>query len=335
MKPRTLTVTHERWPLAKPFRIARGTKTHADVVVVTLEQNDARGRGECVPYARYGETIDSVMAQIESLRPLMESATLLDFDSTHPLLMAGLKAGAARNALDCALWDLDCKQRDVSASWNRNLPEPRPRITAFTLSIDAPKQMARAAKKAVDRPVLKMKLAGDGRDLARLEAVHKERPDARLILDANEGLDLEGLKALADAAAARNTILIEQPLPADQDAALEGFASPAPLCADESLHTSADLDTVARRYQAVNIKLDKAGGFDEAARLAQAAKARDMIVMTGCMVATSLAMAPAFLITPLADVVDLDGPLLLKKDRDDAMTYEGALMLPPDRALWG
>lgn len=336
MSVRTLRIRAEQWAIRGEFRIARGAKTHADVVVVEVSQDGVIGRGEATPYARFGETMDSVTAQLEAARPLIESQSLQDFDSTQPLILSGMKAGAARNALDCALWDLDCKQRNVTASWNRSLPEPKPVVTAFTLSVATPKAMAKAAQSCPDRPLLKLKLTGDGEDIARLDAVRAARPDAELILDANESLDLKGLKKL-DAAAqkAGGVALIEQPLPADADAALADFTAATPLCADESLRTSADLDAVAGRYQAVNIKLDKAGGFDEAARLAIAARDRGLTVMIGCMVATSLAMAPAFMLTPLARYVDLDGPLLLETDRAPSVRYEGALMHPPPKELWG
>ncbi len=341
-----MRVAHERWPLKAEFRIARGAKTYADVVVVTLEQDGVTGRGECVPYARYGETIESVFGQIEAARGLMESRSLVDFDSAQPMLLAGAPAGAARNALDCALWDLDCKQRGVTASWNRSLPPPQPVVTAYTLSIDAPDAMAAAARAApsppdalghgaTTTPLLKMKLAGDGADIARIEAVHAAMPTARLILDANEGLDVAGLDALAPVAARCGAVLIEQPLPTAEDGALAGFESAVPLCADESLHTARDLEAVAARYQAVNVKLDKTGGFDEAARTVEQARAAGLQVMVGCMVATSLAMAPAFLLTPLADYVDLDGPLLLAEDRVPPIAYDGVLMHPPPTALWG
>lgn len=346
MTPRRVHARHERWPLTSEFRIARGAKTHADVVVVTLEQDGAVGRGECTPYARYGETVASVLEQIEGARALLDAPAHAGFEAAQAALLDGVPAGAARNALDCALWDLACKQRGVRASALRGLPPPAPRLTAYTLSIDTPDAMAAAAGIAPEppaaiadaanaTPLLKMKLAGDGADLARIEAVHAAAPRARLILDANEGLDRAGLEALAPVAARCGAVLIEQPLPAAEDAALAGFDSPVPLCADESLHTSADLDVVAQRYQAVNVKLDKTGGFDEAARTVEQARALGLHVMVGCMVATSLAMAPAFLLTPLADYVDLDGPLLLAQDRTPAIAYDGALMPPPPAAVWG
>ena len=324
----TLAVRDERWPLAAAFVIARGAKIEARVVVAELRRGEARGRGESVPYPRYGETVESVLAQIESVRPAVESG----LDAAG--LQSALPPGAARNAVDCALWDLEAKVTGVPAWRRAGLKPLGPVETAFTLSLDAPERMRAAAFAAAHRPALKSKLGGPD-DLDRVEAVRAAAPSARLIVDANEALGFDDLRRLAPAFAALGVSLIEQPLPAGADADLEGWTSPVPLCADESLHTRAELADCARRYGHVNIKLDKAGGLTESLALVAEARFRGLGVMVGCMVATSLAMAPACLLAQDADIVDLDGPLLLKKDRQPGLRIQGSSLHPPGAELWG
>lgn len=323
-----VTIRNESWPLAQEFRIARGTKTTAEVVVATLTRGTHKGQGECVPYGRYGESVDSVIAQIESVR------TNLTDDVTVDGLQTLLPPGAARNALDCALWDLISKETTTPVWQMAGLPEPKPLTTAFTISLDSPEAMASAALAVPDRPLLKCKIGGP-EDMVRIEAIASARPDARLILDANEGLDPKSLPIIAARARALRVELIEQPYPSDTDSRLEKVAAPVAICADESLHTHSDIERIARRYDAVNVKLDKTGGFTEALQTIKAAKAAGLKVMIGCMVGTSLAMAPAAILAGLADWVDLDGPLLLKEDRDPGIRYIGATMHPPSRSLWG
>ncbi len=318
----------ERWPLAQAFVIARGSKTEAHVVVAEIAEGAHRGRGEAVPYARYGETVPGVLAQMAEVgRAIEAGADRLEVQGLLP-------AGAARNALDCALWDLEAKRRGVRVWDLAGLPAPEPRVTAFTLSLAPAEAMADAARAAADRPLLKLKIGGAD-DLHRVEAVHAAAPRAELIVDANEGLDFETLRRLAPDLARLGVALIEQPLPSAEDAALEGWRSPVPLCADESLHTRAELDACARRYQAVNVKLDKAGGLTEALALTAAAQARGLRIMAGCMVATSLAMAPALLVAQSAAFTDLDGPLLLARDREPGLAFEGAVVQPFGPELWG
>ncbi len=323
-----LEVRDERWPLAHAFVIARGAKTEAHVVVATLTDGSAVGRGEAVPYARYGETVEGVLAQIEGVRDRVEAG------ADRTTLLTLLPPGAARNALDCALWDLEAKRTGTPAWRRAGLPEPQPLETAFTLSLAPADEMAAAARAAAHRPLLKLKIGGAD-DLLRVEAVRRAAPTPRLIVDANEGLDFDTLRRLAPDFARLGVALIEQPLKAGEDAALEGWTSPAPLCADESLHTRAELADCARRYDAVNVKLDKTGGLTEALALKREAEAMGLKIMAGCMVATSLAMAPALLIGQGAAVVDLDGPLLLARDRAPGLVIEGSTIRPASADLWG
>jgi L-alanine-DL-glutamate epimerase-like enolase superfamily enzyme len=325
---RGLTVRREDWPIAGSFTISRGSRTQARVILVEIESGGAVGRGEGVPYARYGESLDSVEAQIASIAGDLEAGM-----GTHSLQDA-LPAGAARNAVDCALWDLEAKRTGARAFELAGLPEPAPVETAYTLSLGTPEAMGEAARAAAHRPLLKLKLTGDG-DLARVAAVRHSAPQSRLIVDANEAWTMEHLAGYAPAFARLGVELIEQPLPAAADGQLAGFASPVTLCADESCHDLASLPALAGRYGMVNIKLDKTGGLTEALRLKAAARAAGYKVMVGCMLGTSLAMAPALLVAQGADVVDLDGPLLLARDREPALRYDGALAFPPEAALWG
>ncbi len=326
--PVALSVSIERFPLKVPFVISRGAKTEAAVVAVTLTDGAAAGRGECTPYARYGETPDSVAAVIERL------GSVPDALASREALANALAAGAARNALDCALWDLEAKASGVPAAWRAGLAPVGGVETCFTLSLDAPEAMAAAAGAARAHRLLKLKLGGDG-DIDRMAAVRQARPDARLVADANEAWSDDMLGPFLAAAAESGFELIEQPLPADADWMLEGLQHSVPVCADESVHTRADLAEVMHRYDAVNIKLDKAGGLTEAMAMAEAARAAGLKVMVGSMVATSLAVAPAFLLAQGADWVDLDGPLLLARDREPSVTFEAGLLHPPPALLWG
>ncbi len=319
----------ERWPLAGAFTISRGSKTEAVVVVAELSDGTHRGRGECVPYARYDETPEGVLAAIMALRPAIASG--LD----RAGLQEAMPPGAARNALDCAYWDLDAKQSRRRAYELAGLAAPKPLVTAYTISLASPQDMARAAEQAAERPLLKVKLGGGGDDRARIAAVRRAAPQAQLIVDANEGWREDDLQRNFAACAEAGVTLIEQPLPSGRDAALTRVKRPVPVCADESVHDRASLDALAGKYDAVNIKLDKAGGLTEALALAGEAQRRGLAIMAGCMVATSLAMAPAILVGQCARVVDLDGPLLLARDRRDGLRYDGSLVHPSDAALWG
>lgn len=325
---RTLSARAERWPIARGFTISRGAKTEAELIVAQIADGACRGRGEAVPYPRYGESLDGALAEIEALRDAIEAGC----DRARLRTLIG--PGAARNALDCALWDLEAKRAGVRAWTLAGLGPLRPVVTAFTLSLATPNAVAKAALRACDRPLLKLKIGGPG-DLDRVESARAAAPDAALIVDANEALGFEDLRRLAPEFHKLGVALIEQPLPAGADEALEGYASPIPLCADESLHTRAELAACARRYGLVNVKLDKAGGLTEALALTAEARGMGLRVMAGCMVATSLAMAPALLIAQSAAFVDLDGPLLLARDRAPGLTYEGSAILPPSPELWG
>jgi L-alanine-DL-glutamate epimerase-like enolase superfamily enzyme len=329
---RRLDIDIESWPLAETFAISRGSKTEARVVVATIEENGRRGRGECVPYVRYGETVEGVAAAIEGVAGAIEGG------ASRADLLALLPAGAARNALDCALWDLQAKTAGMRAWTFAGLPEPRPVTTAFTLSLGAPEAMEAATRAASHWPLLKVKLGGDG-DAERIAAVRRGAPGATLIVDANEAWsDANFAENLATCRTA-GVALIEQPLPAGSDGALASIPAEdrggVLFCADESIHTAADLDAVTPLYQAVNIKLDKAGGLTEALRLKAAAEARGLAIMVGSMVGTSLAMAPALLLTGGADFVDLDGPLLLARDREPGFAFDGAAIQPFGARLWG
>jgi len=325
--PLRVEVDIETWPLAGAFVISRGAKTEARVVVATVSDGVHRGRGECVPYPRYGETVEAVAADIAELDGRID---------TRSDLAAMSIGGAARNAIDCALWDLEAKRAGRRAFELANLPEPTSRTTCYTVSLGSPSEMAQATAAAVARglPLIKLKLGGEG-DAERLMAVRRACPDARLVADANEAWTPALLPGLMQAAADAGLEVIEQPLPAGDDAALATIPHAVPVCADESLHTRRDLPALRARYDAINVKLDKAGGLTEALLLAAEARAAGFRIMVGCMVATSLAMAPAMLVAQQADWVDLDGPLLLARDRTPGLRFEGALVHPPDAGLWG
>ena len=323
-----IRVFSESWPIRGSFTISRGSKTAADVVVVELTQDGVTGRGECVPYARYGESVQGVIAQIENIMPVLREG--LD----RGALQSVLPAGAARNAVDCALWDLESKQHRQRIWQRLNKPEPDALLTAYTLSLDTPENMQAAAEANSDRPLLKLKLAGAG-DLARVTAVRKGAPQARIIVDANEGWDETLYRELVPALQKLGVEMIEQPLPAGQDQILASLPRPIPICADESCHDSSTLHELIGRYDMINIKLDKTGGLTEALELRKQAEAAGMKIMVGCMLATSLAMAPAFVVAQGAQVVDLDGPLLLQKDRDAGFNFSDNQMHAPNAALWG
>ena len=323
-----LSVRIERWPLAGVFAISRGSKTEAVVVVAELSDGTHRGRGESVPYSRYGETPDGIVAAIEAERPVLRRG--LD----RGALQRAMPAGAARNALDCAYWDVNAKRAGRRVHELAGLGVPGPLTTAYTISLGSAAAMAAAAEQAAWRPLLKVKLGGDD-DGTRIGAVRRAAPRAQLIVDANEGWNLDNFKANLAACADAGVTLIEQPLPEGRDEALARIKHPVPVCADESVHDRASLDALTGKYDAVNIKLDKAGGLTEALALAAEAERRGFAVMVGCMVATSLAMAPAMLVAQRARWVDLDGPLLLASDRADGLRYEGSLVYPPDPVLWG
>jgi L-Ala-D/L-Glu epimerase len=328
---RRLTVSIESFPIAGTFTISRGSRTEARVVMAAIEQGGVTGRGECVPYARYGETVDGVAAQIEAL------GDAVSLGASRADLLTFLPPGAARNALDCALWDLEAKLAGERAWTLAGLAEPRGVITAYTLSLDTPEAMEAAARKAADRPLLKVKLGAAG-DPERIAAVRRGAPQSRLIADANEGWDEASLEVNFAACQAAGVELIEQPLPAGRDGVLANLGAARRgivVCADESLHTAADISAVAQVYQAINIKLDKAGGLTAALELLTEARKRGLMVMAGCMVGTSLAMAPALLIAFRADFADLDGPLLLARDRKPGLVYKGSEIQPFGPELWG
>lgn len=322
-----LAVTIEHFPISGTFTISRGSKREAVVVVAHLSDGRHEGRGECVPYARYGETVEGVADLVRSLADDISAG--LD----RAALQKRLPAGAARNALDCAFWDLEAKRAGSRAATLAGLDAPHPLVTAYTLSLDTPEAMAAAAA-ASGRPLLKLKLGGP-QDLARLAAIRSAVPDARLIVDANEGWAEEDLERNLAACADCGVELVEQPLPAGNDGLLARIRRPVPVCADESAHDCAGLAALRDRYDAVNVKLDKAGGLTEALAMVRLAHAQGFSVMVGCMLATSLAMAPAILAAQTAEVVDLDGPLLLAKDRVPGLRYDGSWAHPPEAELWG
>jgi L-alanine-DL-glutamate epimerase-like enolase superfamily enzyme len=318
----------ERWPIAGSFTISRGAKVEAVTVVAEVGRGGLTGRGECVPYPRYGETPEATLAALLAMQDPVSRG--LDRKG----LQALMPPGAARNALDCALLDLEAKTSGQRA-WNLlGRPAPAPCITAYTISLASPEAMAAATAKAAHRPLLKIKLGGDG-DGKRIAAVRKSAPESELIVDANEAWTSDNLEQNLAACAEAGVTLVEQPLPAGQDGALARIRRPLAVCADESVHDRASLEGLRERYDAVNIKLDKTGGLTEALAMAEAAHALGFEIMIGCMVATSLAMAPAMLLAQAARYVDLDGPLLLARDRDGGLRYDGSVVYPPEAALWG
>ncbi len=324
----SITVHHESFTLSAVFRISRGEKTAADVIRVTVSDGNFTGQGESVPYGRYGESIESVSAELESVRGKLR------YVEDHALLPDLLKAGSARNALDCAFWDLRAKISGKSVAELTGLTKPEVCVTAQTISVDTIENMQASARKLAGAPVIKVKLDPDA-VVEKIAAIHEVTPDSQLIVDANEGWSVEVLKAVAEPLKACNVVLIEQPLPAAEDAALEDYECPIPLCADESCHTSDNLEELRKRYQSVNIKLDKTGGLSEAIDLLRRARELDFTVMVGCMVGTSLAMAPAYLLCEGAEFVDLDGPLLIADDRPAGFSFSSGKMWQPSPFLWG
>lgn len=315
------SIQEESFKLAEVFTISRGSRTEAKVLTFTITQGDTVGRGECVPYARYGETMESVTAQIQNYIDHGDSAAM--------------PAGAARNAVNCAIWDTEAKAVGERVWQMLNMAPPKPVTTAFTLSLDTPDKMQVAAAKHAHRPLLKIKL-GTAEDMARLEAVRRGAPDATIIVDANEGWTAEVYSDLAPHLLRLGVAMVEQPLPAGEDDMLGEIARPLPVCADESCHDRASLPALKGKYDMVNIKLDKTGGLDEALALRNAARAEGYKVMVGCMVGSSLAMAPAMLVAQGAEIVDLDGPLLLAEDRATPLKFdEAGLVYPSEPALWG
>ena len=324
----SVSIDAERFEIAGGFKISRETRTHAQVVVVTLQDGAHTGHGECVPYSRYGETLESVQTQIE------EIAELLKEGLTRDQLQRAMPAGAARNAVDCALWDLEAKRAGRKASDLAGTGLLKPVTTAFTISVDTAEVMAEKTRAAAHRPLLKVKLAGPGDD-QRIAAVRAAAPDSTLIVDANEAWDDSCFQINMAACEAAGVALIEQPLPSKDDGLLAGLDRRVTICADESLHPGKSIDGLAEKYDAVNIKLDKAGGLTAALKLVEDARAQDLKVMVGCMLGTSLAMAPAVVIAQNADYVDLDGPLLLAQDRSPGLHFEGSTLYPPEPELWG
>lgn len=324
----SLSVRIERWPIRGSFTIARGAKTEAVTVVTDISDGTFSGRGECVPYPRYNETPEATQAALVAMTDILKG----EIDTAA--LQTAMPPGAARNALDCALWDYHAKRSGVRVWELLKRDAPKPLTTAYTISLATPEAMAEATARAADRPLLKIKLGGDG-DEARIAAVRKAAPDSELIVDANEAWTSDNLARNLDACAAAGVTLVEQPLPAGRDDALAKLHRPIAVCADESVHDRASLASLRERYDAINIKLDKTGGLTEALALADAARALGFDIMVGCMVSTSLAMAPAILVAQDARLVDLDGPLLLAKDRDDGLRYDGSLVHPPSARLWG
>jgi L-Ala-D/L-Glu epimerase / N-acetyl-D-glutamate racemase len=329
----TLDARIERWPIEGNFTISRGAKTEAVVVVAEVTHGNTTGRGECTPYPRYGETPEATLAAIRGMTDAIASG----FEGSgldRQALQAAMPPSAARNALDCALLDLEAKQGNKRIWDQLGRAAPGTCITAYTISLGTPETMAAATARASHRPLLKIKLGGDG-DGLRIAAVRQAAPNSELIVDANEAWTDANLEQNLAACAAAGVTLVEQPLPAGKDERLAHIKRPIAVCADESVHDRASLGGLRERYDAVNIKLDKTGGLTEALAMADAAAVQGFGIMVGCMVATSLAMAPAMLLTPMARFVDLDGPLLLARDRDGGLRYDGSLVYPPDPALWG
>jgi L-alanine-DL-glutamate epimerase-like enolase superfamily enzyme len=324
---RTLSIQHVSSPLRAAFTISRGAKTSAETLQVSLSEGGKTGRSECVPYSRYGESVVSVTAQIQGIAEDLETGM------TRKDLQHRLPAGAARCAVDCAMWDLEAKTSGTPVWELAGLPKPKPLSTAMTISLASAPEMAAAAKVAPAK-ILKVKLGGP-EDLHRVAAIHAARPDAKLVLDGNEGLDADTFPALVRDAAELGVTLIEQPFPAKSDDGLLRRPGHVAICADESVHQTSDLQALAKKYDAVNIKLDKAGGFTEALRMLHEARTCGLGVMVGCMVAGSLSMAPALLLGQAADLIDLDGPLWLKDDIEHGLTYKDGIVSPPKRELWG
>ena len=327
--PYSFNIHIEAWPLAGAFRISRGTRKVSDVLMVEVNDGNYVGRGECFPYARYGEDIDSVQKQLNSVRSEIEHG--LD----RQALLNVLAPGAARNAVDCALWDLEAKRAGVRVWDLADLPAPEPVTTVYTLGVDEPAIMGERARENSDRPRLKLKMTGDGADLERVRNIHKNAPNARLVVDANEGWSIEQYLEYAPQFKELGVEMIEQPLPSTDDEQLRGVDRSIPVCADESCHDRATLPALVGKYDMINIKLDKTGGLTEALNLRDAALKQGLSIMVGCMIGTSLAMAPGILVAQAATIVDLDGPLLLAEDRNPGLSFTGSIIHPPEPRLWG
>lgn len=328
MMIRYLEATTESFPIAGSFTISRGSRTEAEVVTCTIRQDGFIGIGECVPYKRYGESIEGVLTDIRA----MADAIAQGLD--RQALQGAMKPGAARNAIDCALWDLEAKMSATSVASRLYELKPMPLITAYTISLDTVEAMAKKAAENASRPLLKVK-TGTEDDEFRMRAVRKAAPDAAIIIDANEGWTEQNIEHHLAIAAQLKIALIEQPLPAGKDDILSRIRRTVPICADESVHLTGDLEALRSRYDAINIKLDKTGGLTEAIAMKAEAQRLGYIIMVGCMVGTSLAMAPAVLLAQDTAFADLDGPLLLARDRSPGLVYEGSLVFPPDPELWG
>ena len=325
---RTLQASHDRFALTRPFRIARGVKTQADVITVTLREGEWAGRGEGVPYPRYGESIEGALAAIESVRGEIEAG------ADRQALLSLLPPGAARNAVDCALWDLEARRSGRDVATTIGAPAPARLASALTIVIDTPDAMARAASALAHASLLKVKV--DASDpAAQLRAVRAAAPDAALIVDPNESWDQMLVEAMQPVLVEARVALLEQPVPAGDDEWLERFKPAVPICADESVHVADDLETIARRYQVVNVKLDKSGGLTAALELAHSARARGLGLMTGCMISSSLSIAAALHVARMSDFVDLDGPIWLAEDRPGGVRDEGGMLVPPERGFWG
>jgi L-alanine-DL-glutamate epimerase-like enolase superfamily enzyme len=323
----TLTLNERAWPLAAPFRISRGVKTHANTIIITISDGTYKGTAEAVPYGRYNESVASVVMQFT---PFVDTSFSQQALTKH---IAALPAGALKNALDCAMWDLNAKQQQQSVAELLNTPV-KTLLTAQTISLDNAQNMQKQAALLATAPLIKVKLDNEN-VLEKMRAIAKGAPNSQFIVDANEAWTLDTLTNCLNELKALNVVLIEQPLPADNDHALAGLNPCVPICADESCHTSMGIDDLKQRYQAINIKLDKTGGLSEAMKLLSAAKNHNLIVMVGCMVASSLAMAPAFLVAQQADFVDLDGPLLLADDVSHGFEFNGTNMHQPAQFVWG
>ncbi|PID60679.1 MAG: dipeptide epimerase [Gammaproteobacteria bacterium] len=328
-----LDVTGESFPIDGAFTISRGSRTEQQVVHVRLAAAGVEAQAECVPYAHYGESPDGVIRDIHGFTEVLAATT--DAASARRELQTALPSGAARNALDCALWSLEARQKGVPVWQLAGLAAPEPTVTAYTLSLESPEAMHAAAARECSRPLLKLKLGGGPDDVERVAAVHAGAPQSTLIVDANEAWSVADYERLAPLLLDNAVAMVEQPFPAGDDAALASLERALPVCADEASHDLAGLAALEGRYDIINIKLDKTGGLTEALALAAAARESGLGIMVGCMVGTSLAMAPAFLLAAGARFVDLDGPLLLARDRSPAIRYEGSLMQPPEAALWG
>lgn len=325
---RTLSAQHDRFLLSRPFRISRGVKTAADVITVTLREGEAVGRGEGVPYQRYGEDVESALAAIEDARPAIEAG------ADRNQLLSMLPAGAARNAIDCAMWDFQARSSGRDVATIIGMPPPARIVSALTIAIDAAEAMESAARLVAAAPLLKVKVDAN-EPVAQIRSVRRAAPNATLIVDPNESWDRSLLAAMQPVLVEAAVALVEQPVPSDDDAWLEAFVPAVPICADESVHVAADLAVVGKRYQMVNVKLDKAGGLTAALALARAARASGLGLMTGCMVSSSLSIAPALHIACQSDFADLDGPLWLREDRRGGVRNDGGILAPPAAGFWG